>query len=148
MSPDPRAAAARSAASARAAALASTAVVLAAIAVALVVAEVRAPADAVLTAEQLAYRLDPNTASRDELLLLPNVGPRLADEIIAYRTQAAPAPAFRTPADLGRVRGFGPVRIAEAVPWLRFPDSRDGAEPPAGADEPADDPPAPEEDAP
>ncbi len=145
MSPDPRAAAARPA---RAAASASTAVVLAAVTVGLVVAEVRVPEGVALAAGQLAYRLDPNTASRDEVLLLPNVGPRLADEIVAYRTQAAPAPAFRTPADLGRVRGFGPARIAQVVPLLRFPDSRDGAAPPTGAVEPADDPPAPEEDAP
>jgi len=148
MSPGPGTAAARRAAPVRATALAGTAAALAATTVALVVVELRAPSAVAVTAARLAYRLDPNTASRDELLLLPNVGPRLADEIIAYRAQAAAEPAFRTPADLGRVRGFGPARIARVAPLLRWPDGREPPAPLPAADERADDPPSREGDAP
>jgi len=147
--------AADSAAPARAAAVASTAAVLAATAAVLIAVEIAAPARVPLTAEQLAYRLDLNTASRDELLLLPMVGPALADAILAHRTQAAPALAFRTPADLRRVRGFGPTRVARLSPLLRWPNADAAAALPtadASGDDvhtcPGDDTLAPEDHAP
>lgn len=68
----------------------------------------------------LQLRLDPNTATADELALLPGIGPRLAENILTYRATVAPPP-FRTPADLERVPRIGPVTAERLRPYLRFP---------------------------
>ncbi len=51
-----------------------------------------------------------NTASTDELQRLPGVGPSLAQQIIEYRTKNGP---FKTMADLDKVTGIGPSKLAE-----------------------------------
>ncbi len=48
-------------------------------------------------------RVNVNTAPVAELERLPGVGPRLAQQIIDYRTANGP---FATPADLAKVRGI------------------------------------------
>ncbi|HEY7769428.1 helix-hairpin-helix domain-containing protein, partial [Longimicrobium sp.] len=53
-------------------------------------------------------RLDPNTASADELDRLPGVGPSLAARIVARRTERG---RFRTLADLDSVPGVGPALL-------------------------------------
>ncbi len=62
-------------------------------------------------------RLDPNLASASELVLLPGVGPSLAQRIVDSRAQHG---AFRTPADLRRVKGVGEKTLKKFVQFLRF----------------------------
>ncbi len=62
-------------------------------------------------------RIDPSTASRAELAMLPGVGPSLARAIILERTAGGP---FRSIDDLTRVKGIGPARLAALRPWLRL----------------------------
>jgi hypothetical protein len=71
--------------------------------------------------EQAWLRLDPNVASREELMLLPGVGPTLADYIIEYREALRPRRAFQCAADLDHVKRIGPVTVAGLRPLLRFP---------------------------
>ena len=73
----------------------------------------------------LADRLDPNTASVAELGVLPGLGPSKAGAIVAYRESVGAPPAFRTAADLSRVRGIGPAMVAKLTPYLEFPERRD-----------------------
>ncbi|MBW3655756.1 MAG: helix-hairpin-helix domain-containing protein [Gemmatimonadetes bacterium] len=60
-------------------------------------------------------RLDPNTASADELDRLPGVGPALAGRIVAWRAERG---RFRTLADLDSVPGVGPALLRRAAPHL------------------------------
>ena len=60
-------------------------------------------------------RLDPNTASADELERLPQVGPALAERIVAWRTEHR---SFRTLADLDSVAGVGPATLERLAPHL------------------------------
>lgn len=71
-------------------------------------------------------RLDPNTASRSELSLLPGLGPVRSARIVAYRQRAGRWPAFGQPGDLAQVRGIGPVTVARLRPHLRFDASAAG----------------------
>lgn len=64
----------------------------------------------------VGWRIDPSTASRAELSMLPGVGPSLARAIILERTEHGP---FRSVDDLARVKGIGPARLAALRPWLR-----------------------------
>ena len=61
--------------------------------------------------------VDVNRASALELTLLPGVGPRLAEEIVAMRARQG---GFRGAADLGRVRGIGAKTLAKLAPLVRF----------------------------
>jgi competence protein ComEA len=60
-------------------------------------------------------RLDPNTATADELDRLPGVGPSLAGRIVARRAERG---RFRTLADLDSVPGVGPALLRQAAPHL------------------------------
>jgi competence ComEA-like helix-hairpin-helix protein len=60
-------------------------------------------------------RIDPNTASVDELDRLPKVGPALAQRIVDWRQSHG---AFRTMADLDAVPGVGPALLRDAGPHL------------------------------
>ena len=59
-------------------------------------------------------RIDLNTAGVSELQLLPDVGPTLAERIVADRVRLGP---FRTLDDLDRVEGVGPRTIAGLRPF-------------------------------
>ena len=76
-------------------------------------------------ADEVASRIDPNTASQYELSLLPSIGPVRAGEIIAYRQRVQGREpggvAFARPDDLMRVRGIGPALLAHKLPHLKFP---------------------------
>ncbi|HEX2208842.1 MAG TPA: helix-hairpin-helix domain-containing protein, partial [Longimicrobium sp.] len=60
-------------------------------------------------------RIDPNTASADELDRLPKVGPALAQRIVDWRASHG---RFRTLADLDSVPGVGPALLRDAAPHL------------------------------
>lgn len=64
-------------------------------------------------------RLDLNAAGAAELALLPGVGPRLADRIVADRAERGP---FASLEDLGRVAGVGPITLAELRPYVVVAD--------------------------
>jgi len=68
----------------------------------------------------VGWRVDPSTASRAELSVLPGVGPSLARAIVLDRASHGP---FRSVDDLTRVKGIGPARLAALRPWLRVEDA-------------------------
>lgn len=76
-------------------------------------------------------RIDPSTASTDELDRLPKVGPALAQRIVEWREARGP---FRTLADLDSVPGVGPALLRDAAPHLTLRPAPAG---PSGAAEPA-----------
>ena len=49
-------------------------------------------------------RVNINTASRRELMLLPRIGPKMADRILAYREGNGP---FRSKEEIMKVKGIG-----------------------------------------
>jgi len=63
-----------------------------------------------------AAGLDPNTASRDELMLLPGVGEVIAKRIIEGRGEGA----YSSPQDLIRIRGISVKTLESISPALRF----------------------------
>lgn len=56
-----------------------------------------------------------STASREELMKLPKIGPSLANNILYYRARYGP---FRSVDDLAKVPGFGPERIEAIRPYV------------------------------
>ena len=82
------------------------------------------PPLAVRTQPQADYlnKLDPNTADPESLARVPTIGPMRAKAIVDYRkAHTGPGPAFRSPADLARVKGIGPETAARMAPLLAFP---------------------------
>jgi competence protein ComEA len=61
--------------------------------------------------------LDVNTATADELVQLPGVGPGLAQRILDYRQQYGP---FQTVDDLQNVPGIGPSKFDRLAPFVRL----------------------------
>jgi competence protein ComEA len=61
--------------------------------------------------------LDVNTASVEELVQLPGVGPGLAQRIVDYRQQNGP---FQTVDDLQNVPGIGPSKFDRLAPYVRL----------------------------
>ncbi len=82
------------------------------------------PGDA-LRASELDSRLDPNTADWSAMASLPDLGEASARAIVEYRervTRENPGQrAFRTLADLQKVKGIGPAGARNLAPYLRFP---------------------------
>ncbi|MFG0257207.1 MAG: ComEA family DNA-binding protein [Phycisphaerales bacterium JB043] len=76
------------------------------------VRSVRATHIPVLTAQN-AMRVDLNTASADELQLLPRIGPALSVRIVESRRDDGP---FESIDDLTRVRGIGPATLQRVRP--------------------------------
>jgi len=64
---------------------------------------------AAVVSSPAAVLIDPNTATADELALLPNIGPVLARRIVEDRDARGP---YERPADLARVTGIGPKTVA------------------------------------
>lgn len=77
-------------------------------------------------ADQLADRIDPNTADLPALNALPGLGERRATDLIVYR-QTHPAPAFTRAEDLLRVHGFGTATVEALRPHLTFPSTAPAA---------------------
>lgn len=72
------------------------------------------PVAAVMLAPVLEGRINLNTASSEELQLLPGVGPATAAKIIAYRERYP----FRSILQLRRIKGIGPKRYEAMRPYL------------------------------
>lgn len=66
------------------------------------------------------FEVDPNTASKAELLLLPRVGPSLAGEILKER-KIVP---FESAEDVGRTKGIGDKTLKKLLPYLRVAKER------------------------
>jgi len=56
-----------------------------------------------------------NTATVQELQLLPRVGPALAQRIVDFRTANG---AFKAPEELARVKGIGEKSFAQLAPYV------------------------------
>ncbi len=65
--------------------------------------------------KQLAGKLNLNTATEDQLMLLPTVGPSKAERVVAWRKKNG---GFKRPADLRRVKGFGYKTFKRLEPLL------------------------------
>ncbi|HEX9051100.1 MAG TPA: helix-hairpin-helix domain-containing protein [Anaeromyxobacter sp.] len=65
----------------------------------------------------LGLPLDPNRAGARALAFVPGLSRRLGEEIVADREANGP---YGDVAELVRVRGIGPKRLAKAAPHLRL----------------------------
>jgi competence protein ComEA len=76
-------------------------------------------------ADELATRIDPNTADWQTLAAIPGLGEKRAKSIVEYRDRmrgASPSRrVFQRASDLRRVRGIGPATVANLAPYLIFP---------------------------
>ena len=69
----------------------------------------------------LTDKINPNTAPLASLQRLPNIGLKRAAAIIEYRRNAdSGTVAFRTYADLQKIKGIGPKTVESIEPLLRF----------------------------
>jgi hypothetical protein len=79
-------------------------------------------------ASELASRLDPNTASWEELVALPQLGEKRAKAIVDYREQwkrwHPNEPAFAEPLDMVKVTGIGAAMSDNLSPYLTFPQAK------------------------
>ncbi len=64
---------------------------------------------------ELTGKLNLNTATQEQLMLLPTVGPAKAERIVTWRKKNG---GFRRPADLRRVKGFGYKTFKRLEPYL------------------------------
>ena len=62
------------------------------------------------------YRLDINRATKVELMELPGIGEKLADRIIAYRTEKG---RFTSTDELMQVEGIGETKLAQIQAMIR-----------------------------
>jgi len=65
--------------------------------------------------QSLAGKLNLNSASSEQLQMLPGVGPSKADRIVAWRKKNG---AFKRVADLRKVKGFGYKTLKKLEPYL------------------------------
>ena len=86
-----------------------------------------------LHADDLADRIDPNTADAATLSVLPLIGDKRAADIVAYRdryTRDRPGElAFKSVEDLLKIRGIGASTIEQIRPFLIFPKDRPATQP-------------------
>jgi DNA uptake protein ComE-like DNA-binding protein len=84
-------------------------------------------------ADELADRVDPNTADVNTLIAIPQMGEKRARAIIEFREKRRALlpgqPAFRTASDLTAVRGIGWSMVENLRPYLTFPDDRAATRP-------------------
>ena len=65
--------------------------------------------------KNVAGKLNLNTATEDELMMLPTVGPAKAERIVTWRKKNG---GFKRTADLRRVKGFGYKTFKRLEPLL------------------------------
>ncbi|MCL2648359.1 MAG: helix-hairpin-helix domain-containing protein [Phycisphaerales bacterium] len=74
----------------------------------------------------LPSRVDPNTATLQELTRIPHLAEGLAKKIIDYRTARLPLTSdgivFRQPVDLTHVSGLGQKTLDLLLAYLEFPE--------------------------
>ena len=75
------------------------------------------PAKTKSSRKQLAGKLNLNTATEEQLLLLPMVGPAKAERIVAWRKKNG---GFKRVADLRHVKGFGYKSFKRLEPYLEI----------------------------
>ena len=59
--------------------------------------------------------IDLNTASREQLMMLPGIGPALAEKILADRVERGP---FQTVDELTRIRGIKGKMLEKLLPYV------------------------------
>jgi len=67
------------------------------------------------SAKELAGKLNLNSASEDQLMMLPTVGPAKAERIVTWRKKNG---GFKRTADLRRVKGFGYKTFKRLEPFI------------------------------
>lgn len=76
-------------------------------------------------ADELADRIDPNTANWTDLAALPGIGEKRARDIVAYREEtkrySRVGLVFARKEDLLRIKGIGPAMVEALEPYLVFP---------------------------
>jgi DNA uptake protein ComE-like DNA-binding protein len=77
--------------------------------------------------DELADRIDPNTADVATLSALPLIGDRKARDIITYRKEQQARnpdqPAFRESRDLLKIKGIGAATVNQLERYLIFPSA-------------------------
>lgn len=69
----------------------------------------------VATSETAINRININTATKEQLMLLPGIGQTLADRIITYRQQNG---AFKSTAELELVKGIGNKTLLKILDYI------------------------------
>jgi competence protein ComEA len=72
---------------------------------------------AVATHPGFSYPINVNSATQEELDVLPHIGPALAARIIQYRNTQGP---FHNLEELGQVKGIGPKTLTQLAPYVAF----------------------------
>ena len=67
------------------------------------------------SAKDLSGKLNINTASEEQLMMLPTVGPAKAERIVTWRKKNG---GFKRTADLRRVKGFGYKTFKRLEPFI------------------------------
>lgn len=67
-------------------------------------------------------KVNVNTATLEELTLLPEVGPKTAERIISYRKANG---SFKNVADLANVKGIGEKKIQRFSKFVKFDGKTD-----------------------
>lgn len=84
-------------------------------------------------ADDLADRVDPNTADLNTLIAIPQLGEKRARAIIEFRDKQRKRrpgrPVFQTAADLFLVDGFGWASVDNFSPYFTFPGDRAATRP-------------------
>lgn len=81
--------------------------------------------------QRTPLRLAINQASRNELMLLPSIGPRIADRLIQARQNRG---RFASWDDLQSVHGIGPMTIAKIQQWADLDPPTAGLDNPVAFD--------------
>jgi competence protein ComEA len=65
--------------------------------------------------QTVSSRVNINSATADQLQVIPGIGEKLAERIVNHRTKNG---NFHSPQELTRVRGIGEKSLAKFLPWV------------------------------
>ena len=74
-------------------------------------------------AESLEFKINPNSATWQQLAQLPGIGPQKANDIVSYRQQndkSKTVMVFKSPYDLTQVNGIGIKTVQSISQYLEF----------------------------